>query len=161
MVFVTARRYHDGMISKAEKGDLPGILALQLRAFGRVAQHLNADTLPPLQQTIEDLLEESADTVFLKYTVNGHITGSVRGQLDAEGVCHVGKLIVDPACQNCGIGRALMTAIEEHFRNQAVRYVLFTSDHTPNTLHLYRSLGYRELHRKDMNGLTMIFMEKQ
>ena len=63
------------MISRAVKDDLPEILDLQLRAFGEVAQRLNAASLPPLEQTIEQLLEEEQNAVFYKYTENGHIIG--------------------------------------------------------------------------------------
>lgn len=106
------------MISRAVKDDLPEILDLQLRAFGEVAQRLNAASLPPLEQTIEQLLEEEQNAVFYKYTENGHIIGSVRGSLDASGTCHVGRLIVDPYCRNRGIGRQLMQALKNTFREK-------------------------------------------
>lgn len=149
------------MISVAVQEDLPEILTLQLNAFGEVARRLNAASLPPLKQTLENLLEEAQNTVFLKYTENGHIAGSVRGRLDASGICHVGKLIVDPDRRNRGIGQQLMRALEEHFRGKAAGYLLFTSEDTPETLHLYHKLGYTELYRRNEDGTVMVFLEKK
>ena len=149
------------MISRTVKDDLPEILDLQLRAFGEVARRLNAATLPPLEQTIEQLLEEEQNSVFLKYTEDGHIIGSVRGSLDASGTCHVGKLIVDPYCRNRGIGRQLMQALEEYFRGKASRYLLFTSEETPETLHLYGKLRYEKLNTRNAGSTVMAFLEKK
>lgn len=149
------------MISWASREDLPEILDLQFRAFGEVARRLGTEGLPPLKQTIEDLLEESRNAVFLKYMENGFIVGSVRGSLDASGICRIGKLIVDPAFRNRGIGRQLMRAVEGHFREKASKYVLFTSADTPDTLHLYGKLGYTELYRRNRGSLVMAFLEKE
>lgn len=149
------------MIRQASREDLPAILNLQFLAFGEVAERLGLGTIPPLQQTLEDLQEEARHSVVFKYTENGRITASVRGCLDAEGVCRVGKLIVDPACRNRGLGRQLMQHLEEHFRGKAASYFLFTSAETPETLHLYRKLGYVELYRETAPGMTTVFLEKK
>ncbi|MFR1319968.1 MAG: GNAT family N-acetyltransferase, partial [Akkermansia sp.] len=116
---------------------------------------------PPLEQTIEQLLEEEQNSVFFKYTENGHIIGSVRGSLDASGTCHVGRLIVAPYCRNRGIGRQLMEALEEYFRGKASRYLLFTSEETPETLHLYGKLGYEKLYTRNTGSTVMAFLEKK
>lgn len=152
---------HTDMISVAGQEDLLHILNLQYQAFGRIAEQTNDFNIPPLQESLEDLVEAYQTTLFLKYTLGDRIIGSVRGYLDARQVCHVGKLIVDPESQNCGIGKALILSLEEHFQPLAAKYLLFTSVETPNTLHLYRKLGYAELYRKDVAGMSMIFMEKQ
>lgn len=155
-------RNHDGaMIRQASREDFPAILKLQFLAFGEVAERLGLSTIPPLEQTLEQLQEEARNSVFLKYTENGRIVGSVRGCLDGRNACHVGKLIVDPSCRNRGLGRKLMQALEEHFRGQVAAYLLFTSADTPETLHLYRKLGYAELYRKEAGGMTTVFLEKK
>lgn len=155
-------RNHDGsMIRQATREDFPAILNLQFLAFREVAERLGLASIPPLEQTLENLQEEARNSVLFKYTENGRITGSIRGYLDPEGVCHVGKLIVAPDCRNRGIGQQLMLALEEHFRGQAAGYLLFTSADTPETLHLYRKLGYAERRRKTAKGMTTVFLEKQ
>lgn len=149
------------MISQASREDLPEILDLQLRAFREVARRLGTASLPPLEETVEHLLEEAQNTLFLKYTEHGRIVGSVRGCLDSSGICRGGKLVVDPVCRNRGIGSRLMLALEDRFRPQASGYLLFTSADTPDTLHLYRKLGYEELYRRNTSGMVMVFLEKK
>lgn len=153
---------HDGsMIRQASREDFPAILNLQFLAFGEVAERLGIASIPPLKQTLEHLQEEARHSVFFKYTENDRIVGSVRGCLDDKKVCQVGKLIVNPAYRNRGIGQQLMLALEKHFRGQACTYLLFTSADTPETLYLYRKLGYSELCRKEAGGITMVFLEKK
>ena len=154
MASVLLRNHDGGMIRQASREDFPAILKLQLLAFGEVAER-------PLEQTLEHLREEARNSVFFKYTENSRIVGSVRGCLDGKNVCHVGKLVVDPARRNRGIGQQLMLALEEHFREQAAAYLLFTSADTPETLYLYLKLGYTELYRKEAGGMTTVFLEKK
>ena len=97
----------------------------------------------------------------LKYVSDdGQIVGSVRGCMDENRVCHIGKLIVHPDFQNKGIGRELMTEIERLFPH-CHKFSLFTGEETPNTLHLYSKVGYNIVCRKEMEGISMIIMEKE
>ncbi|BFK06185.1 hypothetical protein F090043F1_43130 [Parabacteroides goldsteinii] len=83
----------------------------------------------------------------------------VRGYVDSNDVCHVGKLVVHPGYQNQGIGKALMYGIEKYFP-ACRKLVLFTGEETPNTLHLYEKVGYHIVSKEKMGGLSMILMEK-
>lgn len=147
-------------IRPARREDLTDILALQYRAFGQVAETMNNSDLPTLKETEDELAAAYTTGTILKCTIDGRIVGSVRGKADTEGICQIGKLIVDPDCQNQGIGRTLMEAIEEHF--QACRtFTLFTASATPNTFALYTKLGYNEVQRESTgSGIEMIHMEK-
>lgn len=146
-------------ISIVHKGELAEILKLQYEAFGRVAKEINNHDLPSLKQTEQQLQEEFPSCTMLKYCMDGRMVGSIRGKLDDAGVCHVGALIVATGFQNQGIGRALMEAIEKQFPD-CEKYALFTSMNTPNTSYLYKKLGYKEVSRRKLNGIDMIFMEK-
>ena len=110
MASVLLRNHDGGMIRQASREDFPAILKHQLLAFGEVAERLGLSSIPPLEQTLEHLREEARNSVFFKYTENSRIVGSVRGCLDGKNVCHVGKLVVDPARRNRGIGQQLMLA---------------------------------------------------
>jgi ribosomal protein S18 acetylase RimI-like enzyme len=98
--------------------------------------------------------------VFLKAVEeNGTIIGSVRASLKKETV-YIGRLIVEPECQNKGVGTMLMRSIEQYFLS-AKRYELFTGHLSSRNLHLYRKLGYREFKRIPVtNSLTMLFLER-
>lgn len=147
-------------VTKATSEDLLEILHLQKLAFSEVALLMDNFDLPPLQQTLEDLCKEYENNVILKYiSTDGTLVGSVRGYVDSNDVCHVGKLIVHPGYQNQGIGKTLMYEIEKYFP-ACRKFVLFTGEETPNTLHLYEKVGYYIVSKEKMGGLSMIFMEK-
>lgn len=148
------------MIQEATREDLPDILNLQKSAFAEVALLLNNFNLPPLQQTLEELCKEFEESVILKYlSGDNKIVGSVRAFIDADNICHVGKLIVHPTCQNQGIGKMLLNEIEKVFPS-CNKFSLFTGEITPNTRHLYENQGYHIIDRKEADGVFMLFMKK-
>ena len=139
--------------------DMPEVLALQKLAYRSEAE-LNDDfDIPPLRQTLTELEKEYNEATILKATVDGDLVGSVRGRLMGE-TCFIGRVIVHPAWQNCGIGSRLMTAIEGCFPN-AKRFELFTSERSSRNLYLYRKLGYRAFRQEKLDQhVNLIFMEK-
>ena len=147
-------------ITEADKGDLAEILALQKKAFTKVAEQLHRFDLPPLFQTEAEITAEfSTGTILKCHAEDGRIIGSVRGVVDDNNFCRIGKLVVDPEFQRRGIGRTLMEAIEKRFAHTA-GYVLFSSADTPESCNLYRQLGYAVIAQKESGGLLMLFMSK-
>lgn len=148
-------------IQKADNEDLVEILSLQKKAFAEVARLMNKYDLPPLLQTIEELQNEYEQGVILKYlSEENKIIGSVRGFSDKNNICHIGKLVVDPDYQNQGIGKILMCEIEKRFLS-CDTFTLFTGDETPNTLFLYKKIGYQIIGKQNMENINMFLMEKQ
>lgn len=149
----------DIVIQKASTEDAQEILDLQKLAYVSEAEILDDFTIPPLHQTIDEILSEFDDQVFLKVELEGRITGSVRCYLQ-DGTCHIGKLIVHPAHQNCGIGTKLLRAAEDQYPD-ARRCELFTSHKSERNLHIYDKCGYRPFKSKVVSGrLTTVFLEK-
>lgn len=146
-------------IKQAEESDLDAILSLQKVAFMEVAKKMNKYDIPPLLQTIQDIRND-----FKKCTIytsaDNLIIGSIRGFISDGNICHIGKLIVHPAFQNHGIGKALMCEIERFFPI-CHKFTLFTGEETPNTLYLYSQIGYQVIYRKEMDGVNFIYMEKE
>lgn len=130
------------IVAIAAREDLTEILALQKKAFKVLADMWDRHDIEPMLETQEHITQEFGSNVILKYVSDGRIAGSVRGRMLPNGNCYVGKLSVDPAAQNKGIGRKLMLAIEEHFPDCRA-FELFTSASTGNSRHLYESIGYR------------------
>lgn len=146
-------------ISKAQKSDIPEILALQKAAFLPIAEKIGNMQIQPLLQTAEEVAAEFDAGVILKCAEGGKICGSVRAHLDEEGVCRVGKLVVDPEMQRRGIGKRLLSEIEKYFPD-AEKFALFTGEITPHTRRLYEKLGYSVVGRKPCYGSAVLFMEK-
>jgi anthranilate synthase/aminodeoxychorismate synthase-like glutamine amidotransferase len=145
-------------IAEAKVEDAEEILVLQKRAFRSEAERYGDDTLPPLTQTLDEITDDFARRRFLKATLKGEIIGSVRGH-EADGTCHVGRLVVHPDYQGRGIGSRLVHAIEDTFKD-ARRFEIFTGDKSEPALHLYQKLGYEEFKRKAMDTHDLVFLEK-
>jgi ribosomal protein S18 acetylase RimI-like enzyme len=146
-------------IIPATRADLPEILALQKLAYQSEAKLNNDFTIPQLTQTKPELEEEYNETTILKAVANGNLVGSVRGRPE-NGTCHIGRVIVHPAWQNCGIGSRLMAAIEGRFP-EAERFELFTSERSSRNLYLYQQLGYLPFRQEKLGErVTLIYLEK-
>ena len=135
------------------------ILTLQKTAYISEAEAHNDFTIPPLQQTIENMQAEFEYQVILKAEQGDKIVGSVRGY-EKNGTCFIGKLIVDPVVQNQGIGTRLMKEIEQRF-GEVERYELFTGFKSGKNLYFYKKLGYEKFKQEQKSTkLTLIYMQK-
>ncbi|MCK9565694.1 MAG: GNAT family N-acetyltransferase [Methanothrix sp.] len=150
----------DIFIVQASPDDACEILALQKMAYQSEAK-LNDDwTIPPLTQTLPEIISEFETKVFLKAVCADKIIGSVRASLDC-GTCLVGRLIIHPDYQGKGIGTLLMCRIEAVF-SRAERFELFTGTKSIHNIRLYQRLGYRECREEDLSPkVLLVFMEKR
>jgi ribosomal protein S18 acetylase RimI-like enzyme len=149
------------VISKAERGDLPQILALQKAAFLSEAEAINDFSIQPLTQTLTDIEADFDAGPILKAVESGRgkIAGSVRAYADADGA-HIGKLVVHPDYQNNGIAKRLLQEIEAAFPAVG-RFVLYTRVTSVKNIALYRKAGYREFGRERVSEkLEFAHMEK-
>jgi ribosomal protein S18 acetylase RimI-like enzyme len=150
----------DISIVQASPDDAGEILALQEMAYQSEAK-LNDDwTIPPLTETLPEIMSEFETKVFLKAVCADKIIGSVRATLES-GTCQVGRLIVHPDYQGKGIGTSLMCRIETAF-SRAERFDLFTGIKSINNIRLYQRLGYQGYREEDLTPkVRLVFMEKR
>ena len=147
------------ILERATSEDGAEILALQKLAYQSEAAIYNDYAIPPLTQTLEEIVVDLKRQTFLKAIEEGRIVGSVRAYMQ-EGTCFVGRLIVHPSFQNRGIGTRLLGEIERVF-DQAERFELFTGHLSERNLYLYQKLGYRPYrNRKVSDALTIVHLEK-
>ncbi|MHC1695024.1 MAG: GNAT family N-acetyltransferase [Eubacteriales bacterium] len=147
------------LILKASREDLCDILELQYSAYQSEAELLNNFSIQPLTQTLSELEQEYEDGVVLKAVSDqGEIIGSVRGHAKG-GTLYIGKLIVAPAYQGHGIGKALLLEIE-HVCPMS-RYELFTSSKSAKNISFYEKMGYSVFRDKALSpSLSMVYLEK-
>jgi GNAT superfamily N-acetyltransferase len=147
-------------IRQATIGDAAEILALQRLAYRSEAQIYGDWTLPPLLQTLEEVLEQFRNHVFLKAVIEGSIIGSARACMSAS-TCHIGRLIVHPNWRNQGIGTRLLL-VAERMHSDAGRFELFTGSRSSGNLRHYRRLGYKEFRREPLsNQVVLVYLEKR
>ena len=146
-------------IHPALRSDAEAILRLQRDCYRSEAERYNDWTIPPLTQTLAGLEGEFLSHRILVARLGPAVVGSVRGRHEG-GVCHVGRLVVDPASRRQGLGSRLMSAIEGEFPD-ADCFELFTGHLSDDNLRLYRRLGYAEDHRQAVSPrLTLIYLRK-
>ena len=147
------------MIEPAAPEDAMEILALQRLAYLSEAKIYGDYSIPPLTQTLDEMLSEFGPKVILKATEQGKIIGSVRGYIDGDAV-HLERLIVHPAYERRGVGSSLIAHFEECFPT-ARRFELFTGHKSERNLSLYAKLGYKPFRRKEVHPeLELVYMER-
>ena len=145
-------------IKKATKEDLQEILDLQYIAYQSEADLFGTQDIPPLKQTIEEVIQEYNNGAVFKIEDNDKIIGSIRVRCD-HGTVYIGKLMVHPLYRKQGLGKKLLKEIE--LRYPGCRYELFTSTLSVDNIKLYQSLGYVEYKREQVNEmLTFVYLEK-
>ena len=148
------------MIKRAEYNDLQEILALQYLAYQSEAELFGSKDIPPLKQTLDEVIEEFNNGIILKLTdENGSIIGSVRAT-EKNGTVYIGKLMVHPDHRCKGYGTLLLNEIEKCFPD--CRYELFTSTRSEDNIRLYQKLGYMIFDTKKITDeLVFVYLEKQ
>ncbi len=155
---------HDGgtlqpTIGPAERREAEQVLALQLLCYQSEAALYDDWTIPPLTQTLFDLIQEYDTHRILVARLGDEVVGSVRGRLRDQ-TCHVGRLIVHPRLQRRGLGGRLLGTIECVF-SEATRCELFTGDRSEHNLRLYLRHGYRECRREVVSPrLSLVYLDK-
>jgi ribosomal protein S18 acetylase RimI-like enzyme len=146
-------------ISKARLEDLQEILNLQYLAYQSEAALLDNYDIPPLKQTLDEVIGEYHKGIILKMVdADGLVIGSIRAW-EMKGTVYVGKLMVHPDYRHHGYGTKLLGEIEKHCPQK--RYELFTSTRSIDNIRLYQRMGYREFDRRSMDDrLDFVYMEK-
>ena len=147
-------------ITRAALADAAAILELQNLAYLSEAKLYQDFSIPPLTQTLDELVGSFSRNTILKAVLRGEIIGSVNGRMN-RGRCLIGRLMVHPELQGRGVGTALMAAIEEAFPH-AESCRLFTGERSESNIRLYQRLGYRIYERREIPGsFPIVFMEKR
>jgi ribosomal protein S18 acetylase RimI-like enzyme len=152
----------DAVIEKAAPEDLKEILELQHLAYQKEAGRYNDYTIPPLTQTIEEIMEEYGTALFLKLVAGDTIIGSIRGRKEGN-TCHIGRLMVHPAFQGKGFGKKLVMRLESEFAADSgiARFELFTGELSHDNISLYKSMNYAIYNKVPYDSdKSMVYMEK-
>jgi GNAT superfamily N-acetyltransferase len=147
-------------ILDAAVADAAEIIKLQKLAYLSEAAICNDYAIPPLTQSVEDLITVFSHKTILKAVRDGRIIGSVNGFM-RDSACMIGRLMVHPDFQGQGIGSRLMGAIEARFAS-AQLWELFTGEMSLRNIRLYKWLGYEIIRKEAFEGrsFAVVFMRK-
>ena len=146
-------------IEKARYEDLEAILKLQYLAYQSEADLFGTRDIPPLKQTLAEVISEYNHGIILKLVDDSNtIVGSVRANED-NGTVYIGKLMIYPNYRCKGYGSRLLNEIEACFPEK--RYELFTSTRSKDNIRLYQKMGYKEFKQETIsNELVFVYLEK-
>ena len=148
-----------GPATLADAGEL---FTLQRAAYVTEGVLNDSWRIPPLTETLPQLTASLAGAgAVLTARQGGRLIGSVRGHAYADGVWHVGRLMVAPDRQRCGIGGALLRRIETLAPPSTTQIRLVTGAASRPNIGFYRRLGYRVTSNEvDEAGVPIVVMEK-
>lgn len=148
-------------IKEAEFKDLPEIIAIQKLAFYEVAKFYNNYSLGPLQTTIKELEDTFNSCKYYVFKENKDIIASARVRILGN-YCKIENVIVHPTFQNKGIGKSLITYIENLF-SRFDYLELYTGKYTPKNINFYNNLGFKitDNVRAKENEPELVIMRKE
>lgn len=151
------------LFQRAQKSDAAEILALQKTAYQSEAEIYGDDSLPALQQTLQELendFERPENPIVLKTVVNGKIIGSVRAWV-TDGTTHVGRVLVHPYFQRRGIGKRLIQEIQKAYPD-AKRFEARTGHRSERNLHQFRAMGFKDFKTEQFTpAITWVYLQKE
>lgn len=121
--------------------DAGEILTVQRAAYLSEAQAYGDPLIPPLVETLPELLGEIERGEVWKAISGARIVGSVRVSVDGP-VASIGRLVVAPDWQGRGVGTQLLQAAEAAAPLSVTSYTLFTGASSDANLRLYERAGY-------------------
>jgi ribosomal protein S18 acetylase RimI-like enzyme len=146
-------------IVRPSRDDLPlfrVLHELQLKAYRREADLIGFSRLPPLSESLEDLLS-SPDEVFVLMRGTA-VGGAVFFSKDARSVL-IHKLIVDPAFFRQGIARTLLGHLLAVHNGHCV--TVTTATRNLPAIKLYEAFGFRAIIVKTVeDGLELTLFQK-
>jgi tRNA (guanine37-N1)-methyltransferase len=133
----------DDEVRLATPADAGELLTLQ-RACWMQEQQANPDVeIPALHESLDDVRAWLGEWTVLVVRRAGRLVGAARARRGADGRWDIGRLMVAPDLQGAGLGRRLLTAVEEAAPAEATAYELFTGARSDRNLRMYRRAGYR------------------
>lgn len=150
---------HPGPVKRLGVADAGEVLTLQRAAYVTEARAHDDWDLPPLLETLEETRAALSSGLSWGIRENDRLVASVRLTVTGE-VGVIGRLVVAPDRQGCGLGGGLLAFAESAAPPSVTVFRLFTGAKSVGPLRLYAKHGYRETHRTPENNHELVHLEK-
>lgn len=146
------------VIEPAVVADAGPLLVVQRSAYVSEAQWYGDARIPPLVETLDEVVAAISAGGVLVARLDSRLVGSVRWDT-VDGLCHIGRLSVATDLQGQGLGSRLLAAAE--IAADAGSYTLFTGADSPHNIRLYERHGYSPSHTQQLDErVTFVHMTK-
>jgi GNAT superfamily N-acetyltransferase len=136
-------------IRPAVDADSGEVLTVLRASFVTEAQLHNDPHMDPLTESLDDV-RTAIETGYLFVAVEGtRVVGTARGA-ERDGTWHIARIAVVPDRQGCGIGSALLRAVEAAAPPQLVSYRIATGPKSIRNVALYERHGYTQVPSDDI-----------
>ena len=148
-------------IRKVTTDDAGELLTLRRAAFVTEAQQYGDPHIPPLTQTVEELVEDlqRPDVVTLGGWDGHRLVGSIRVLIEDKKAT-LGRFAVAPDLQGKGFGTQLLLAILPYLPDGIEEVGVFTGRDSVQNIALYAKHGYEHQHDQTAGDLTYAFLRK-
>jgi tRNA (guanine37-N1)-methyltransferase len=149
------------VITAASPTDAGELLTLQRAAFLTEARLNGSLELPPLTETLAELIAAIESDTVLVARLRGRLVAAVRGAAKPEHRWYIGRLVVAPDLERRGIGSLMMDLIEDLAPPDTVVLQLLIGAGSVANFGFYRRRGYVETERAvNGNGVPIVIMER-
>lgn len=141
--------------------DAGELLTLRRAAFVTEAQQYGDPHIPPLTQTLEELVADlqAEGVITLGGWYGPRLVGSIRVLLEGQKAT-LGRFAVAPDLQGQGFGTQLLLAILPFLPEGIEEVWVFTGRDSVQNLALYAKHGYEHQHDQTAGDLTYAFLRK-
>lgn len=141
-------------LDQQNKEQAKQILHIQLAAYQREAEQIGYQDLPPLKQTVKDIMK--TDEKFIGFETEGQLLGIASYEMHEDRIV-LSRLAVHPHHVHQGIGTKLMQFIINH----QLPIELTTAEANTPAIQLYEKLGFQQTDRLQVeNNLILTKMER-
>ena len=149
----------DLLIAPATAADAGELLTLARACWLAEAREQDSFLIPALTEDLDDVLTWMAQWRTWVVRMDGRIIGSVRARRAGRN-WDIGRLMVAPDVQGCGLGRALMEHAEGAAPTELTGFTVFTGAHSTRNERLYRRAGYQVSGHSDFRGEATVELYK-
>ena len=136
--------YGSGFVVRlAKEEDIPKILEITQTAFKAYIELAGISDVKALNETAQDVLQDIKGKMVLVAYLNDEPVGSVRIELRENNRAYLSRFGVDPAYQNDGVGKAMMSIVDLLMEQNGVKQIeLHTASQITSLVRFYYGRGY-------------------
>ncbi len=130
--------------------------------LGELSQRFDTGYDPKAAAPTDDAQFSAPDGVFLIARLDGRAVGCGALKRPHAGTGEIKRLWIDPATRGLGLGRKLLTALEDAARDMGLASVRLDSNRTlTEAIALYKKCGYVEVARFNDDPYAQMWFEKR